>query len=50
MKVQRAIEIADHPLIFATAIVFVVVPMMALLNWGFTELGWPGPAALFKNP
>lgn len=44
------IDLADHPLIFAIALAMVIVPIMALLNWGFTELNMPGPASLFKHP
>lgn len=50
MKKEKFLEVADHPLVLTIALVFVIVPTMALLNWGFTEIGWPGPAALFKNP
>lgn len=50
MKKEKFLETIDHPFVFAIALTFVIVPMMALMNWGFTELGWPGPAALFKNP
>lgn len=49
-KVSKAVELADHPLVLTISLVFVIVPAMALLNWGFTQLGWPGPASLFKNP
>lgn len=49
-KVGKYVDLADHPLIFAISLAFVIVPIMALLNWGFTELGWPGPASLFKHP
>ncbi|MGH8397481.1 MAG: hypothetical protein ACRETA_04460 [Gammaproteobacteria bacterium] len=49
-KIGHYIDLADHPLVFAVAMCFVIFPIAALLNWGFTELGWPGPASLFKNP
>lgn len=47
---EKTIDTLDHPLVLTIALVFVIVPTMALINWGFTELGWPGPASLFKNP
>lgn len=50
MNGKKFIDAADHPLILGISLVFVIVPIMALLNWGFTELGWPGPASLFKHP
>lgn len=39
----------DQPLIFAVAITFTVVGMMALLSWVFTSLGWTGPLGLVKG-
>lgn len=39
----------DQPLIFALAITFTVVGMMALLSWVFTSLGWTGPLGLVKG-
>lgn len=50
IKKEKIVEAADHPLVFILALVFVLVPTMALMNWGFAELGWPGPASLFKHP
>lgn len=52
MKVvnEKTLDILDHPLVLTIALVFVIVPTMAIMNWGFTKLGWPGPASLFKNP
>lgn len=47
---KKWIDAADHPLVLGISLVFVIVPIMALLNWGFTELNWPGPASLFKHP
>lgn len=44
------VDLLDHPLIFAISLVFVIVPIMALMNWGFTAAGLPGPAGLFKHP
>lgn len=49
-KAGRFVDLADHPLMFAMSITFIVIAMSALLNWGFTALGWPGPAGLFKHP
>lgn len=49
-KVGHYLDLADHPLLFAIAITMMVVPMMALLSFGFASLGWTGPAALFKHP
>jgi hypothetical protein len=46
----KYVDLADHWLVFGISITFVVIAISALLNWGFTELGWPGPAALFKHP
>lgn len=43
----RLVDIADHPLLFALAITFMVISMSALLYWGFVRLGWTGPASLF---
>lgn len=48
--VGRLIEIVDHPLVFGIAIVFLVVPIMALLTVLFKFLGWPGPASLVQTP
>lgn len=39
----------DQPLIFALAITFTVIGMMALLSWVFTSLGWTGPLGLVKG-
>jgi len=49
-KMGHYVDLADHPLVFAMSITFMVIAMSALLNYGFTELGWPGPAGLFKHP
>lgn len=52
MKISGAkiVEAVDHPLVFAIALTFVIVPIMALLQWGFSAAGLPGPAGLFKHP
>jgi hypothetical protein len=39
----------DQPLVFAFAITFTVIGMMALLSWVFTSLGWTGPLGLVKG-
>lgn len=39
----------DQPLVFAFAITFTVVGMMALLSWVFTSLKWTGPLGLVKG-
>jgi hypothetical protein len=49
-SVNRAIEIIDHPLVFAIAITLMVVPTMALLTALFKWLGWSGPASLVQTP
>lgn len=43
------LETYDQPLIFAFAITFTVIGMMALLSWVFTSLGWTGPLGLVKG-
>lgn len=43
------LENYDQPLIFAFAITFTVIGMMALLSWVFTSLGWTGPLGLVKG-
>ncbi len=42
-------EKMDQPLIFAFAITFTVVGMIALLSWVFAGLGWTGPLGLLKG-
>lgn len=39
----------DQPLVFAFAITFTVIGMMALLGWVFSSLGWTGPLGLVKG-
>jgi hypothetical protein len=39
----------DQPLVFAFAITFTVIGMMALLGWVFASLGWSGPLGLVKG-
>lgn len=39
----------DQPLVFAFAITFTVIGMMALLSWVFTSIGWTGPLGLVKG-
>lgn len=44
----RVVDIADHPLLYALAITFMVISLASFLYWGFSHLGWTGPASLFK--
>lgn len=44
-----ALDQYDQPLVFAFAITFTVIGMMALLSWVFTSLGWTGPLGLVKG-
>lgn len=44
-----ALEKMDQPLIFAFAITFTVIGMMALLGWVFASLHWTGPLGLVKG-
>lgn len=46
---MSSLENYDQPLIFAFAITFTVIGMMALLSWVFTSLGWTGPLGLVKG-
>lgn len=39
----------DQPLVFAFAITFTVVGMVAILSWMFAALGWSGPLGLMKG-
>jgi hypothetical protein len=39
----------DQPLVFAFAITFTVVGMMAVLGWAFSSLHWTGPLGLVKG-
>lgn len=39
----------DQPLVFAFAITFTVIGMMALLSWIFASLHWSGPLGLVKG-
>ena len=36
----------DQPLVFAFAITFTVIGMMALLSWVFASMKWTGPLGL----
>lgn len=44
-----ALEKFDQPLVFAFAITFTVIGMMALLSWVFASLHWSGPLGLVKG-
>lgn len=39
----------DQPLVFAFAITFTVIGMMAVLSWAFSSLHWTGPLGLVKG-
>lgn len=39
----------DQPLVFAFAITFTVIGMMALLSWAFASMHWSGPLGLVKG-
>jgi hypothetical protein len=43
------LEDFDQPLVFAFAITFVVVGMIALMSWIFAGLGMTGPLGLLKG-
>jgi hypothetical protein len=43
------LEKLDQPLVFAFAITFTVVGMMAVLGWAFASLHWTGPLGLVKG-
>lgn len=49
-KLGSVLDRADHPLLFAFALVLMLVPMMAMVQALFAYLGWSGPASLFKHP
>lgn len=44
-----ALEKLDQPLVFAFAITFTVIGMMAILGWAFSSLHWTGPLGLVKG-
>jgi hypothetical protein len=44
-----ALEKFDQPLVFALAITFTVIGMMAVLSWLFSTLKWTGPLGLLKG-
>lgn len=44
-----ALDKFDQPLVFAFAITFTVIGMMALLSWVFASLHWSGPLGLVKG-
>ena len=44
-----ALEKLDQPLVFAFAITFTVIGMMAILSWLFSSLHWTGPLGLVKG-
>lgn len=46
---MAVLEKLDQPLVFAFAITFTVVGMMAVLSWLFASLNWTGPLGLVKG-
>lgn len=44
-----ALEKLDQPLVFAFAITFTVIGMMAVLGWLFASLHMTGPLGLVKG-
>lgn len=49
-KAGHILDLADHPLLFAFALVLMIVPMMAMAHAAFAFMGWNGPASLFHHP
>jgi hypothetical protein len=43
------LEKLDQPLVFAFAITFTVIGMMAVMGWLFSSLNWTGPLGLVKG-
>jgi hypothetical protein len=43
------LEAFDQPIVFAFAVTFTVVGMIAVLSWAFASLGWTGPLGLLKG-
>lgn len=39
----------DNPFTFIVAMILVLVPALAFLNFVFSRLGAPGPSALIRN-
>lgn len=39
----------DQPIVFAFAITFTVIGMMAVMSWVFASLHWTGPLGLTKG-
>lgn len=39
----------DHPLMFLFFLVLAITGVQAVLAWGFTEAGLPGPANLVRH-
>lgn len=46
---MAGLERFDQPLVFAFAITFTVLGMMAVLSWLFSSLHWTGPLGLVKG-
>lgn len=47
-KAGRFIDVADHPILYMLAVTLFVVAFMNILYYAFVQLGWTGPASLFK--
>lgn len=47
-SVGKIIDIADHPILFMIATTLFVVVFINLFYYFFVQLGWTGPASLFK--
>lgn len=45
----KVLDNLDQPLVFAFAITFTVLGMMAILGWLFASLHWTGPLGLVKG-
>jgi hypothetical protein len=46
--VGKWIDVADHPILYMIAVTLFVVAFMNLFYYAFVQLGWNGPASLFK--
>jgi hypothetical protein len=44
-----ALDKLDQPIVFAFAVTFTVIGMMAVLGWAFASLHWTGPLGLVKG-
>ena len=46
---MATLEKLDQPLVFAFAITFTVLGMMAIMGWVFASLHWTGPLGVVKG-